>query len=306
VLDRVAFLTLVYNGHTLTLYVDGKPAATHAEPGPPDPGAKDTEIGGYASRATWNGAIDEVAVYGAALSPTTVSAHYRLGSLAGTAYPTAVTTTPGLVGYWRLDRTRSVHDSAGHARGTVVGKGIVHWYGLIAGSRDGAIALDGFGTELRLRGVPPLRGPFSIEAWVLPGPKVSNRTIVARPGAWYLRTDILGHWSGGFFHHKHIVAVTTAKLTARSPRPALPRPATRPGTSGLQPLRVRSGTGGGTSPVVSEVILMVVVGLAVGSIPVRRRRRRAAAAATAGETAPPAAAVAGEAVPPAAPAEAPD
>jgi hypothetical protein len=269
VLDRVAFLTLVFDGKLLTLYVDGVPAAKHPEPGPADRGATDTEIGAYASRSFWNGAIDEVAIYDTALPPATVASQYRVGSLAGASYP-------AVVGYWRLDRTRSARDSAGHARGSVIGKGVVHWYGLIAGNSDPAVALDGFGSELRLRGVPQLRHAFTIAAWVLPGPKVSNRTIVARPGAWYLRTDVLGHWGGGFFHRKRIVGVTTAKLTARSPRPGLPRSQQKlPGGAS----RTSTGSGGGTSPIVSEVILMVIAGFGVAAIPrwVRRRRRDRAA-----------------------------
>jgi Concanavalin A-like lectin/glucanases superfamily len=280
VLDRVAFLTLVFDGKQLTLYVDGTPAATHAERGAVDAGATDTEIGAYASRSFWNGTIDEVAMYNTALSPATVASQYRVGSLAGASYPAVVKSTPGLVGYWRLDRTHSVRDSAGRAHGSVVGKGVLHWYGLIAGNSDAAVALDGFGSELRLRGVPQLRHEFTMAAWVLPGPKVSNRTIIARPGAWYLRTDILGHWSGGFFHRRRIVGVSTPKLTARSPRPGLPRPALHKPALANRTSGAHSGSGGGTSPIVSEVILMVIAGFGVAAIPrwVRRRRRSRAEA----------------------------
>jgi hypothetical protein len=265
-LSRVTYLTLVFDGKTLTLYVNGVAAAHHAESGPADAGADTTEIGAYAGRAFWDGALDDVAVYDAALSPQRVAEHYHAGTTRGVDYEKLVKSTHGVVGYWLLDSTRTVRDSVGHARGEVVGKGIVPWYGLIAGSRNPAIALDGIGTELRITGVPTLRKAFSIEGWVLPGPKVGNRVVAGRPGAWFLRTDVLGHWSGGFFHNKHIVGVAAA-ITARPARAAVKSPSGSAHES--------APSSGGTSPAI-VIGLMVLAGLGVAAVPTLRRRRRKA------------------------------
>lgn len=266
-LGHPTYLVLTFGAHKLILYVDGRPSAAKPESVSPDPGGKTVEIGAFLGRHHWQGAIDELALYKTALSAQAVAAHYRLGTTGGSGYSQAVRATPGLTDYWRFDDPHRIVDSVGHAAAARLGSRIVRWYSLIGDHRDQATALNGFDSEIRLSGVPRFSSAFSLEIWVLPGPQVSNRTIVARPGAWFLNTDILGRWSGGFFSHGHLLSVTSAIGAA----PKLP-PRTAPPTSHARPA-TSSATNGGTSPVVTVVLLMVIAALAAAAIPILRRRR---------------------------------
>ena len=71
----------VYNGTAAQLFVNGARVASAAFGGPISPGALPFSIGsaGRASRS-FDGTIDDVAVYAGALSAARVSAHYRAGS----------------------------------------------------------------------------------------------------------------------------------------------------------------------------------------------------------------------------------
>ena len=197
--QRIAYLVLTFDGRTLRLYVDGRPAATRAEPGPTDQGANLTEIGGYRSAQHWSGSIDELALYSSALSPQAVAQHYRIGTTTGATYSSTIHQTPGLVGFWPLNDPRRVTDTAGRA--TAVGRptGMLPWYGLIAGSRDRSIAFNGVNGVINLKDVPVLRNGFSVEMWVLPGSAVSNRTIVSRPGGMVPQDRLPRTLAGGFF-----------------------------------------------------------------------------------------------------------
>ena len=39
---------------------------------------------------------------------------------------------------------------------------------------------------------------FSVEAW-LQAHRISNRVVAAQPGAWLLKTDLLGGWHAAVF-----------------------------------------------------------------------------------------------------------
>jgi len=70
-----------YDGTTLRLYVDGVENTNAARAALVTPAATDFEIGTYAQDTGINftGRIDEVALYGTALSPARVQAHYNAG-----------------------------------------------------------------------------------------------------------------------------------------------------------------------------------------------------------------------------------
>lgn len=266
--SRITYLALTFDGRKLALYVNGRETTAHSESGPPDAGQGITEIGGYAGRSFWNGAIDDVAIYDTSLSPQAIGAHYHLGTSDGSRYARTIQGTHGIVSYWKLDNAKSVRPSVGRAQASVVGHGAERWISLIAHSSDPALALNGFDTEVRVRNLPTLRRYFTVEAWVLPGPKTGNRAIVGRPGAWFLKTDVLGHWSGGFFHNRRISGVVSS-LAARIPL----------GTAGSHPVDAPAASkSSGTSPLLSAIILMVIAGFAAAAIPtyIRRRRRQRA------------------------------
>ena len=80
----------------VALYVDGVQRAAKPRTGAPIPSASPLRLGRYSSSSSsyLRGSLDEVAVYGAALSGTTVRQHYDLG--ADTRVPTtALTAAPG-------------------------------------------------------------------------------------------------------------------------------------------------------------------------------------------------------------------
>jgi peptidoglycan/LPS O-acetylase OafA/YrhL len=255
-------LVLTFDGNTVRIYVNGSLSMFRAAHGPADVGAKTMEIGGYLARGLWNGAIANLALYRSALPSSTVAKHYGLGATPGGAYVPAVRATPGLVNYWPLDSPVKVHDAVGHSVARVSAQGVASWYALVGG-RGKSIALNGLGGELRVHGVTPLPGPFSVEVWVLPGPHTSDRTIVSRPGGWFVKTDILGHWSGGFFHRGRIQSVTSPVAAGSHPGQGGPgKPAAPP------PPRPISDAA------TSELVLLVVAAMAVTSLPRLRRERK--------------------------------
>lgn len=259
------YLVLTFQGRTVRIYVDGGLSMYRAAQGPADVGAKTMEIGGYLSHGFWNGAIANLALYRTALSPQTVAQHHGLGATPGGAYVQAVRATPGLVNYWPLDSSKKVSDAVGRSAAHVSAQGVSPWYGLV-GARGRSIALSGLGGEVRVHGVTPLRGPFSIEVWVLPGPHKSDRTVVSRPGGWFLKTDILGHWSGGFFHGGRIQSVTSQVAAGTHQGQGSPG-----GSAAPPPPRPISDAA------TSELVLLVVAGMAVTTLPRLRRGRKQAA-----------------------------
>jgi hypothetical protein len=87
------------NGSTLALYVDGSAASTDssANATTTDNGTYLIIGGNWDSGNFFNGSLDEVAVYGTALSSTRVAAHYT----AGTSAPTASRFDPmGMMGFF--------------------------------------------------------------------------------------------------------------------------------------------------------------------------------------------------------------
>jgi hypothetical protein len=111
-LGRWQHVALVYDGSARHLYIDGQPAGTAAG-GAPGVGGSGASIGGVTSDAAGNwrsffdGAIDEVALWGRALSDAEIKT-------AATTRPTG--TESDLLAFWNFDPVRgsSVPDASGH------------------------------------------------------------------------------------------------------------------------------------------------------------------------------------------------
>jgi peptidoglycan/LPS O-acetylase OafA/YrhL len=181
-----------------------------------------------------------VAVYDRALSPPAVAAHYQLGLDAHPgrphAYRDAVSRTPGLVSYWRLDDAGTLaRDARGRNDGRYTGPVSREARGLISGDPDRAATFNGSAGSIR---VPPsaslrLGHAFTLEAWVTTT-AIGNRAIVARVGSYLLVTNGLGRWDVGVYRHGKILSAVSG-FAARAPVKSHPaRPSHRPG-SGFDP-----------------------------------------------------------------------
>jgi len=83
----------VYNGSTLTVYVNATQRATGTQTGPLDSAGAPLYVGTNGSSAWLFGTVDEVAVYGSALSAARIARHYE----AATVAPPPVDLTPPAV-----------------------------------------------------------------------------------------------------------------------------------------------------------------------------------------------------------------
>ena len=143
------------------------------------------------------GSLDEVATYNNALKPEVIAAHHAAGpstpailgakrSLTGTAagtstadaffrdaYQTAVLSTPGLVGYWRLSESAGLlraggqaADASGNSRhGTYNGSPQLGEPGAIEVVAPNESAFKGNGTDAYMLSNVPTTNVFSVEVW---------------------------------------------------------------------------------------------------------------------------------------------
>ena len=128
-----------WDGTTMTVYVDAVARATRSLAAPADVSARALYFGSSSgSYDAYAGALDETAVYGAALSVDRVEAHHR----AANPPPYGdVVLGDGPGGYWRLgDDAADETDNGNH--GSLVGGPSLGVAGVI-GDGDGAMALDG-------------------------------------------------------------------------------------------------------------------------------------------------------------------
>jgi peptidoglycan/LPS O-acetylase OafA/YrhL len=259
-----AYVAATYDGSHITLYVNGEQVGRTAHTGSTDRGAAVTELGSFLGRDGWSGGLDDVALYAEALPAATLLERYQMGTTRGAAYAKTVQLTPGVAAYWRLSEPGPVmHDSVGHAHGRSRESGVVEGQpSLITGDPDGSIALDGASGAVRIRDVPSLRWSFTLEAWVTSGKQVANRTIAARPGAWFLKTDVLGRWTAGVWTDGKIAAVS-------STHPIQQRSTPERGRAPAKALTAK----GNTTPGVAILALIAALGLAAAAVPGLRRRR---------------------------------
>jgi peptidoglycan/LPS O-acetylase OafA/YrhL len=220
-----AYVAASFDGRSVDLYVNGRVVARRAQAGKVDRGAGVTELGSFLGRHRWNGGIDDVALYRRALDPATVSEHFRLGLGEGARYDATVRGTPGIAGFWRLaDIGALARDDVGRADGRYSPRGIGRGQmSLVSGAGDRSVTLDGVAGGLQIPAAPRPRKAFTVEAWVTTGTSVTDRTIMARPGAWFVTTDLLGHWSAGIWNRGRIVSVASHN-TAKPLAPSSGRP----------------------------------------------------------------------------------
>jgi hypothetical protein len=191
VLGQWVHLVETYDGTTLRLYVNGV-LAGHAD-GPYTPqSTQPFRIGqgapGYES--PFQGTIDEVAVYGHALSQDRVEAHYVLGR---SYKDTVLGSRP--VSYWRFGEPSgpSVADVQGAHSGTYVGGPSTGLPGALAGDSDTAVRFNGSGDYVSVPYAASLNpARFTLEAWAYPtGGQGAYRGVVS---AWKEITP--SEWQG--------------------------------------------------------------------------------------------------------------
>ena len=122
---KVHYLVATYSGGTAKVYLDGKDV-TKVISSPPSSLTLSGpfEIGNWSTSSyhvPFNGTLDEVAIYGRALSPQEVINHYAQGS----PYAANVLTTQGLVSYWRMGESSgtTAYDYNNYENGTYVNSG---------------------------------------------------------------------------------------------------------------------------------------------------------------------------------------
>ena len=133
----------------------------------------------------FNGTVDEVAIYDAALTPAEIYDHYLLGAAQVASDYTKLIISDSPEGYWKLGETSgtTAEDERGLDDGTYTGTYSLNQTG-IAGETDPAVDLDGSSGEIPTTAVSHLQitGALTMEAWVniaaLPGTDVTWDLIV--------------------------------------------------------------------------------------------------------------------------------
>src|SRR4051812_48830232 len=184
------------SGTTTKLYIDGvdrtgskvtnKTLANNTNP---------LLIGKSGTSSFFNGRIDEVALYKTALSATDVTNHFLLAAAAcplpSTPYASAVGSTTGLVGYWRLGEASGTTacDSKGANPGTYAGTVTLGQTGAIPGDSDKAALFGGTSASISVPARTSLDtgDTFSIEAWTKRSTLGTAQVIASKQGsAWTL------------------------------------------------------------------------------------------------------------------------
>ena len=184
-------LAATFDGTTISLYANGQRIAfqTLASLGWPAfvPNAsKPLKIGqaGDFNGRVFNGAIDEVALYGRALSGDELASRYLAGQQQPD-YQQTVLATPNLVAHWSLDETSGTTavDDVGARNGTLAGGVALNQPPVISG-QGRSMSFDGVDDVITIPYAAALNpATFSAEAWVslssLPTPASGGADIVA-------------------------------------------------------------------------------------------------------------------------------
>lgn len=174
------YIVATYDSRTLRVYQDARLIASVDAAGQPGPTSAPIEIGNLVGTAKWTGPIQYVAVYRSALTRNQIHAHYDAGLAGWSRFQTALRTVPSPAYLWR-DRLR-----------------VAGW---LAPAH------------------PPPSPRYSLEAWVR-AYDTDNRVVAYQLHAWFLQTDLLGHWRAGLFvRGREIDAATNVapRRASRSP-----------------------------------------------------------------------------------------
>jgi Concanavalin A-like lectin/glucanases superfamily len=172
-----------YDGTTGRLYLNGILVASTAVSYAANLSAP-FGIGAYWANGSWVGlhlgSLDEVALYGTALSSSRVQAHYLLGR----SYKDTVLDS-GPVSYWRLGEAAgtSAADSKGTNTGTYTNGPTLAQPGALAGESDTSAGFDGSNDYVNVPYTAALNpAQFTVEAWAQP----------TGSGNWY---EVASSWS---------------------------------------------------------------------------------------------------------------
>jgi Tol biopolymer transport system component len=169
-------IAVAYDGGvTVTGYVDGQQVGQGTLPSPlATPLGSGLKVGAGFD-GPFNGALDEVAIYAGALSPTQINAHWRAGVAVGCpATPTTgyagVVAADSPVRQFRFGETsgRAALDFSSTCRAAAYAYGSAHVQGLLAGDPDGAVGNPtpaGTIVNASADGLPGGAAPRTVEFW---------------------------------------------------------------------------------------------------------------------------------------------
>jgi hypothetical protein len=194
-------LALSYDGTTARLYVNGLLASSVAGAYAVNPSVPLGIGAGTYDGSTWQqyfpGSLDEVAVYGSALSSARIQAHY----LVGRSYKDTVLDS-GPAGYWRLGETSgtTAADVLGASPGTYENGVLLGSAGPLAADGDTAASFDAVDDDV----VGPDafgyagRAPMSVDFWLNPSTAGQNawRPIVDKQSGTSTSRDGWAVWLG--------------------------------------------------------------------------------------------------------------
>jgi Concanavalin A-like lectin/glucanases superfamily len=170
---RWTHIALTYDGAQERLYVNGAGVSRHSAAGPLQAPAKPLWVGGNQPWGShFDGAIDDVRVYGRALSASEVRRDMSR----------PVAAAPGLAAGYAFDDSTAA-DASGHGNTGEIDGAIP-----TRGRHGGALRFDGAGAVVRIPPAPSLHltRAITLSAWIRPdAPQSGWRTIIQRQTAAY-------------------------------------------------------------------------------------------------------------------------
>jgi hypothetical protein len=166
-------IATVYDGSTLSLYLDGSPvASTFVGLFPPFANSIPLTIGGTSVGQVFGGAIDDVRIYNAGLTADQIAAQYQAD------LPPVPTAAESLVAYYPLNGNGR-DKSGNHIDGSVIGTTRIRDR---FGIPNKALAFNGGSDRIVCGNAPQFnfQDAFTISAWVKPNGDKENTYIVAK------------------------------------------------------------------------------------------------------------------------------
>jgi hypothetical protein len=187
--DSFSHLVGTYDGSTMKFYVNGVLTASNSYSGSIGSSGQPLQLGRLPGGNYVDGTVDEVAVYGSALSEARIQAHY----IAGRAYRDVVLdSTP--VSYWRLGESSgtSAADEMNAHNGTYTNGPTLAKSGAIAGNQNTAVSFDGVDDHVTTGDLSVCEGTnFSIEAWAK-GTSATTNLWITSEGSTSTNNPICG------------------------------------------------------------------------------------------------------------------